>query len=239
MRSIEHAVIGIALGAVPVIACFLFGWWISIPLVPESQIFLCALAGLCLGAIVDWLFLRSWIGRAYSLKPWVWKGVYVFYSVGLFGFFMGVPVFHVLLALPAGVFVGRRLAHEGANAANVVKAGRRTAAFTTSILALVCLASATVALASESTAHDLQGMLRIPFEVTPAMMVSLIVGGGSVLLALNRWLAVKSVAWAYRLGVAHPPSSGATASGRSAVRRCGRDAIRADHDGPQTPGSSV
>jgi len=30
----------------------------------------------------------------------------LFYSVGMFGFFMGVPVFNVILAVPAGVFVG-------------------------------------------------------------------------------------------------------------------------------------
>jgi len=34
MRRIENAVIGLALGAVPVISGFLAGWWISVPLVP-------------------------------------------------------------------------------------------------------------------------------------------------------------------------------------------------------------
>jgi hypothetical protein len=210
MRRIENAVIGVALGAVPVIACFLAGWWISIPLVAESRIFLCALAGIGLGVAVDALFLQGWIRRAYSLRPWVWKAVYVFYSVGMFGFFMGVPVFNVLLALPAGVFVGRWLAHEGVDASRVQKAGRRTAAFTTSVLAMVCIASASVALASASTAHDLQGMLRLQFEVTLPMIVGLIVGGGSVLLALNWWLALKSVLWAHRYSVAHAESPSAS-----------------------------
>ena len=39
MPKMENMAIGIILGAVPVIGCFLAGWWISIALVPESQIF--------------------------------------------------------------------------------------------------------------------------------------------------------------------------------------------------------
>jgi len=209
MRRIENAAIGIALGAVPVIGCFLAGWWISIPLVPESRIFLCALAGLSLGGLVDVLFLRGWIRHAYSLKAWVWGAVYVFYSVGMFGFFMGVPVFNVILALPAGVFVGRWLVHTGADSTRMRRTARRTATFTTSTLGLVCIASATVALAARSTASDLQRMLGVSFQVTPAMILGLIVGGGIVILALNWWLAVKSVGRAYEYFLAHPESSSA------------------------------
>ncbi len=214
MRRIENAAIGIVLGAVPVIACFLAGWWLGIPLVPESRIFLCALAGLALGVLVDVLFLSGWVRRAYSLKPWVWKTVYVFYAVGMFGFFMGVPVFHVLLALPAGVFVGRWLAQGGADAARVQKARRQTAVFTTSVLALVCIASASVALASPSTADDLRGLLGVSFKIPPAMIWGIIVVGGSVILALNWWLAMKSVARAYGYFAAHAGSPNAPGPAR-------------------------
>lgn len=109
LRRIENAVIGLALGAVPVTSGFLAGWWLNLPLVPESRIYQFALAGLVLGILVDVLSLRGWFQRAYSLKSWVWRAVYVFYSGGMLGCFMGVPVFHVALALPAGVFVGRWL----------------------------------------------------------------------------------------------------------------------------------
>ena len=197
LRKIENAVIGVVLGAVPVISGFLAGWWISVPLVPESRIYQFALAGLFLGILVDVFFLRGWVGRAYSLKPWVWRAVYVFYSVGMLGFFMGVPVFNVALALPAGVFVGRWLVHCGADSLRVQQTARATALFTTSVLGLVCLASASIALASPSTAADLQGMLRLPFRVTRAMILGLIVGGGLLILVLNWWLSVRSVALAH------------------------------------------
>ena len=206
MRRFENAAVGIVFGAVPVIACFLAGWWLSIPLVPESRVWQCALAGLLLGILVDVIFLRGWVRRAYSMQTWVWKAVYLFYSVGMFGFFMGVPVFNVMLALPAGVFVGRWLAHSGADSAHMRKVARQVAVSTTSVLGLVCMASGAIALASRSTASDLQGMLGLQFPVTQVMIIGLILVGGAVLLALNWWLTLKSVEHAYVYFVAHAKS---------------------------------
>jgi hypothetical protein len=206
MRRIENAAIGIVFGAVPVIACFLAGWWISFPLLPESRIFQGALAGLLLGIIVDVIFLRGWVRRTYSMQTWVWKGVFLFYSVGMFGLFMGVPVFNVILALPAGVFVGWWLAHSGADSTHMQKVARQAAVFTTSILGLVCIASGSFALASHSTASDLQGMLGLQFHVSPVMIVGLILGGGAVMLTLNWWLTLTAVEHAYAYCVARAKS---------------------------------
>lgn len=203
MRKIEIAIIGVLFGAVPIIICFLAGWWISIPLVPESWIFLCALAGLLVGVLVDVLFLKTWVRHAYSLKPMVWMIVYLFYSIGMFGFFMGVPVFNVALALPAGFFIGGWLAHSGADSTRMKKVARHSAVFTTSVLALICVASAAIALASSSTASDLQKMFILPIQVTPTMIIGIILGGGIFILVLQWWLTLKSVERAYGYFVAH------------------------------------
>ena len=197
MQRLECALIGVLFGAIPIIICFLAGWWISITLVPESRIFLYALVGLLVGVFFDGIFLKAWIRNAYAMKPVVWMAVYLFYSIGMFGFFMGVPVFNVALALPAGFFVGGWLAHSGADYARMKKAARYSALFTTSVLSLVCVASAAIALASPSTASDLQRMLSLPVRVTRAMIIGLILGGGSFLLALQWWLTLRSVDWFY------------------------------------------
>ncbi|MCL4785383.1 MAG: hypothetical protein KJ070_01115 [Verrucomicrobia bacterium] len=209
MRRIENGAVGIVFGAVPVIGCFLAGWWGSLPLVPESRIWQFALAGLLLGILVDVIFLRGWVRRAYSMKPWVWKAVYLFYSIGMLGFFMGVPVFNVLLALPAGVFVARWLAHSGADSTHMQKVARQVAVFTVSILGLVCVASGAIALVNRSTASDLQGMLGLQFQVTPMMIVGVILGGGAMVLALDWWFTIRSVERAYRYFVAHANSASA------------------------------
>ncbi|MCX6149693.1 MAG: hypothetical protein NTX22_04115 [Ignavibacteriales bacterium] len=196
MRKIEILTIGFLLGAVPIIICFLAGWWISIPFVPESRIILFALAGSFVGVIIDILFLKMWIQTAYSMKPIVWMMIYLFYSFGMFGFFMGVPVFNVALALPAGFFIGGWLIYKGADSIRMKKAARNSAIFTTSVLAFICAASATIALVSFSTTSDLQGMFGL--QITPAMIIGVILGGGIFLLILQWWLTFWSVVLAYK-----------------------------------------
>lgn len=208
MRKIEIVTIGILLGAVPIIICFLAGWWLSVLLVPESWIFLFALAGFLVGVIIDILFLRTRIQTVYSMKPIVWMMIYLFYSFGMFGFFMGVPVFNVALALPAGFFIGGWLVHNGADSTRMKKAARYSALFTTSVLAFICAASATIALVSFSTASDLQGIFGL--QITPVMIVGIILVGGIFILILQWWLTFWFVELAYRYFVARVNSSTCT-----------------------------
>lgn len=210
MRKIESATIGVLFGAVPIIICFLSGWWISIPFVPESWISKCALTGLVVGVLVNLFFLKKWVRNAYSMKPIVWMFIYLFYSVGMFGFFMGIPIFNLALALPAGFFMGGCLAYTRADSNQMKKTARQSALFTTSVLALICLASATIALASSSTALELQHMFGLPVQVTPAILLGIILCGGIILLFLQWWLTFKSVERAYEYFVSHVGSSSLT-----------------------------
>jgi hypothetical protein len=203
MRTIEKLAIGAVLGGVPPISCFLAGWWISIPLVPESRIPQCALAGLVCGLLLDALLLGRWVRRAFTMRFGAWMAVYVFYSGGVFGL-MGVPVFNVVLAVPAGILVGRKLALDSADHTRVHEDARRAALFTASILGLVCGASAALALVSRSTPQDLQGMLGLAFPVTTTMIIGTIVVGAATTLALDWWLTVESVERSYVFFVARP-----------------------------------
>ena len=210
MRKIESVTIGVLFGAVPIIICFLSGWWISIPFVPESWISKCALTGLVVGVLVDLVFLKNWVRNAYSMKPIIWMMIYLFYSIGMFGFFMGIPIFNIALALPAGFFIGGWLAFTHAGFTQMKKAARQAALFTTSVLALICLASATIALANSSTALELQHMFRLPVQVTPAILIGIILCGGIILLFLQWWLIFKSVERAHKYFVSHVGSSSMT-----------------------------
>src|SRR5665647_3413397 len=74
---------------------------------------------------------------------------------------------------------------KNASQPTVIRATRR---MTVGWLAFFCVASAALALASPSTAADLEGMLALPFEVTTPMVVGLIVVGGAGLLAAQYWV---------------------------------------------------
>ena len=189
MRKIECATAGVLFGGIPIIIGFLSGWWFSIPLVPVSCIPICAITGLVTGILVDLFFLKTWVRNAYSMKPTVWMIIYLFYSVGMFGFFMG-----------------GWLAYIRADSNQIKKTARRSALFTTSVLALICIASATIALTSSSTASELQNMFSLSFRITQEMLIGIILCGGIILLFLQWQLTFKSVEKAYKYFAAHSGS---------------------------------
>jgi hypothetical protein len=198
-QKIEKTIIGIVFGSMPVVTCFLAGWWLSYLYLPETLIGSCAIGGLLLGAMFDIWFFRNGLKPIYTMKPIFWILVYLFYSICVFGFFMGVPVFNVILAPPAGLFVGGWLARSGADAVRARQLTKRTAVFTTLILLGICMASAVIALSDPSTGANLEGMFRLNFEVTPPIIVSVIFLGGLAILGLQWWLVEKSVEVSYKL----------------------------------------
>jgi hypothetical protein len=194
MKSkLEKFALVVVIAPLAPIAGFLGFWWTSYAFLPEKWIPLFTISGLLLGLLADIFILKYLLPRANKLPMTFWMVVFVFYTVGLFGFFMGVPVFNALLAVPAGWIMGAKLVHENADQPQVRKMTREATWFTTGILFLVCVASAFFALASPSTPSDLRGMLGLNFEVTQAMIIGLIAVGGILLLVCNAALTVISV----------------------------------------------
>jgi hypothetical protein len=196
--KLERFLLALLIAPLAPIALFLAGWWGAYAWLPGPWIAVSALAGLLLGILADAAFLKKLLARSERLSPAFWGAVLLFYSVGTFGFFMGVPVVNAALAVPAGFVVGGRLAHRATDKTGVRAAALRTCLLTTAVLALACAASAAFALLSSSTPRDLQGMLGLGFEVTPAMLWGLILVGGAGLLAVNWVLAALSVRLTYR-----------------------------------------
>jgi len=193
--KLERFARGLILAPVLPLVGLLAFWWAAFALLPATWIPFTGISGLLFGVLADIFLLNKLLDRRLGLL--FWMAVFLFYSIGIFGFFMGVPFFNVALAIPAGFVVGSRLAAENADRLLLRKAAYRTAWFTSGVLAMICAASAFIALASSSTAYDLQGMLRLGFEVTQAMIIALILVGGLALLALDWGLSVASVRAAY------------------------------------------
>ena len=196
--QIEQFALGIILAPLAPIAGLLVFWWGSYAFLPESWIAYCGLSGLALGILADIIFIKKIVAKAYKLGTVFWLAVLLFYSAGTFGFFMGVPVFNAALAIPAGFVVGGKLAREAMDGVRLRRAALQTCILTTSLLVLVCAASATIALISPSTPSDLRGMLGLSFAVTPAMIWGLILVGGAALLVVNWVLTGLSVHISFR-----------------------------------------
>ena len=196
--KIEQFALGLILAPLAPIAGLLAFWWGSYVLAPEGWIPYLTLSGLALGILADIFILNRLITRAYQLGTVFWLVVLLFYSVGTFGFFMGVPVFNAALAIPAGFVVGGKLARETVDVIQLRRVSLTACIVTTALMALVCIASAFFALISPSTPSDLRGMLDLGFEVTPIMIWGLILIGGVGLLAVTWVLTGLSVRLTHR-----------------------------------------
>lgn len=153
----------------------------------DKTIITAALSGFTLGLVISLLIM-------FLLKPDIFKipvpvliFVYLFYNIFIFGFFMGVPVFNLVAGALAGYYWVKRILNRN-ELDNSGRDVRRLSIFTSSITALVCLSSALIALLSKSTPEDLKGMFHLQFDITRSLLITIIIIGGIMLIALQYYL---------------------------------------------------
>ncbi len=171
------------------VSLFLSFWWASIPFAAESDIWKMALLGLGLGVLLDGLFLKTVLAEAFRLPLWLLILIYFFYSLIIFGFFMGMPVFNVLPGLVAGVFVGMKARRQNINRQQFLKRVRNCQLFNLVVLSLICASSAALALSDGYVPSNLKAMFNLPFQVTAGMVWLLILIGSSLLLLFQHFAA--------------------------------------------------
>lgn len=182
LAQIESIFLWAVIAPILPILCGLAGWWGSIPFVPEAQIKYFALGGLLTGLLAGALFLKRWVRGALKM-PLVWPALaYMFYSVGTFGFFMGVPAFNLLLGPAGGYYMGMRLRAQGAGLEATERAARLTALFTASILAAACLGALALAWMDQSLAVNIQGMFGLRNPLNRDAILGLSAAAGAALV---------------------------------------------------------
>lgn len=187
---------GLLLGFLILILFFCAGWWLSFLL--HLDVMAGAVGGAVFGAAADIALLWWLIPRLFTMKWVTLIAFYLLYSVFIYGFFMGVPVFVGCMGVVAGWYIGRRYRIQGAEPPVFKRARRRTQLWCGFVLLVACMASAYIALTDPTTAANIQGMLSLPNEVTRDMIWGLILIGGSVLLILQALLVRITTALFYR-----------------------------------------
>lgn len=185
MNTYDKIFFGIIFGAVLPVTLFLAGWWSTIGFVPENQIFIYALAGILLGIIIDFFFIKKVLLNLFNLKNFVLILIYFFYSICCFGFFMGVPLFNTLLGIIAGYYIAVKYVFIKAEKNIAEKYFNQTALFSAIIMIFVSAASATFALSDPYTSRGLKEMLGLNFEITKTLFVFVIIIGGLFLICFQ------------------------------------------------------
>ncbi len=181
-KTLSH----IVLGTIAPVALLLTGWWGSYLLLGNSPaIGPCAITGLAAGIVLDVTLLRRKLGSLFILGTPALAAVALFYSIMIYGFFMGFPVFNLAVGIVWGYVVGRRAAIENRSAQGLRRESCTVAAMATGILFAFCVSTALLALNDPTIGLELQGMLSLDFEVTQGMVYALIFVGGGALLAFE------------------------------------------------------
>jgi len=197
MKAFENAASVIVLAPIPPVSLGLAVWWTTVICDwPERDIATATIAATLVGAVVVASMLRRWAVSLFALRPAALGAVALFYSVMIYGVFMGMPLFNLGVGIVGGAVVGHRAARIGCTAEALRRQAHHWALFVTTILLGLCTVTVLLTWGEESLGSELQHMFRLPFAVTRGTIAALIWGGGTALLVVQ-YLAARA---AVRLG---------------------------------------
>ena len=189
MSKIESVILGMFFGFVPIVFCLpatlifasiffgikVVGPWVLWSLVP--------------GVIIDIVFLKKWVRRAYKINNKALAAIYLFYSVVALGMGMGVPLFNFALGIAAGVYSARRMHFAGADEQRRKKYFKKTAVFCAAIMALMCCLITLWAIAGQMIGYEFETPWP-SFTSTVPIFFAIVFTGGSALVLLQYWLTL-------------------------------------------------
>jgi len=189
--KIESVILGMFFGFVPIVFCFLatmvtasiffgkeaLGPWVLWSLVP--------------GAVLDVVFLKRWVGRAYQINSKVLAGIYLFYSVVALGMGMGLPILNFVLGILAGVYIARKMHFLGSDEQSRNQAFRKTAMFCAVVMAFMCCLMTLLGIVGKVPGSKFETPL-LSFTFTVPIFFAVVLTGGAVLVLLQYWLTTIS-----------------------------------------------
>jgi hypothetical protein len=181
-------IVSIVLMGLPVpIILMLSGWWGLIPFHPASNslYFILASAGFLIGVILDATLLGRFLLRLFSLPLPALCALLLFYSIMIYGFFMGFPAFNIIPGILGGYIAIKTSLYKGDCIISARRATRRMDVFSFILLFLLCVSTALLALREPTIQSQLKSMFALPFNVTQTMIWASILAGSALLLALQ------------------------------------------------------
>jgi len=185
--KIESVILGIFFGFVPIVFCFLATMVTASIFLGKEALGPWVLWSLVPAIIIDAIFLKKWVRRAYHINNKVLAGIYLFYSVVALGLGMGLPVFNFVLGIMAGVYIARRMHFVGVDEESRKQGFKKTAVFTAVVMALMCCLITLWAIAGKMMGARVETPY-LSFTFTVPIFFAVVLTGGAVLVLLQYWL---------------------------------------------------
>lgn len=183
MLKFDKALSVLVLGIPAPVVLLLTLWWGTLPFFSDALLFpLLPLGGFAAGLVLDCTLLRRYMLRLFDLPNLALIPLTIFYTVMVYGVFMGFPVFNAFVGIAVVYVTAKGSVLRKEPMAFTRSRVRFMTAFTLGLLLFVCVCTAVLALNEDSIGSQVKGMLALPFEVTMWMVWTLIFVGGGLLL---------------------------------------------------------
>lgn len=176
----------IIMGLIAPLALMLLFWFGSVPILGDSAVVvILAAGGFVAGIVLDFTLLRRFTHSLFELPASALFAVTTFYAIMVYGFFMGFPVFNAFVGIACAYVAAKKCAMHGMDRQRFRKSANSAILFSSVLLFILCVCTAVIALREATIESQVQGMLKLSFEVTRGMIWALILAGGALLLAFQ------------------------------------------------------
>ncbi|MFA6402876.1 MAG: hypothetical protein WCX31_14845 [Salinivirgaceae bacterium] len=169
------------------LALFMLSWWIADLFTGSNVSLLIGLLGFFVGIWLNYELVLPY--QFYKIKKRILAVIYIFFSISCLGFFMGIPVFNILLGILAGNYLSIRVMDNYNRQSYVTKNLRQGSLFTALVLLLLIVYSLLVAFSDIDHLIQLaEQMLR--FSFTHSQFYFIAITGGIALVILQYFITL-------------------------------------------------
>jgi len=187
MSKLESVILGMFFGFLPVLFCVAAAGFANVVFLEEKGIGYWALGGLCVGLIIDVMFVKSWVKRAYQMNSKILAALSIFYAIGVLGFCMGIPILEFPLGMAAGAYAARKIYHTKTGPEEFERSVKKMSIFAAAVMVIICCLMALWAIAGQMIGARFETPL-VSFTFTVPVFFAVVLIGGAVLVLLQYWL---------------------------------------------------
>jgi hypothetical protein len=212
MSKTEKTIIAVVIAVLCPASLFFLFWWLSAGLsssgilpVSEGWIAMAAISGLCLGAVLDILYLKRWMNSFYRIDTKFMLVAYLFWSAIAVAILMGLPFLNIALGTLAGLYMGRKQRYEESVKDKFAKAARKVSSFTACVTGTEGLFIGILALREDIVAQVLSSVTGLHQSVSGGVIgIGLVMIMCLILMVVQYWFTRTAARFAFELGAPSP-----------------------------------